>query len=576
MSLFGALFSGVSGLNAQGTSMGVIADNISTIGYKTTQTNFKTLVTVAATATSFAPGGVQAAPQALIGRQGLLQSSISPTDLAINGDGFFVVNELANPTTTQGSFLYTRAGSFTKDENGNLKNAAGFFLQGWPVNATTGLIPSNRSDLTELDTVNIEGLAGTASATSSVAIQANLKASQAVTIALPTDTTLSTLTTSTTVLGNGAGTGTVTGVTDGDTITISSNIGSVSQVFTYQSTPTASSFQFSTLQEFADLVNSVDGLTATVGGTSALATVAIGGPPDGTLTIAETNSLATELFGTAGSTTVPTYAAATSTTNIASTAITPDFERSVAIFDSKGGSHTLTFGFLKSTLANTWLTEVYIEPSSETDAADADQGPNGIVAAGTVTFGSDGSINTTNFTTTIPSGGDLTGSLQVPWASALGVATQNITINWGTDDSTDGITQFDSDSILVSTTVDGAIFGELANITVTDLGVVTAIFENGVTTSIYQLPVATFSNVAGLQARSGNAYQETDLSGSFSLNEASIGGSGLVAPSTLEASTVDLAEEFAKMIVTQRAFSAATRVITTSDDMLSELIRIKG
>ena len=591
MSLFGALFSGVSGLGAQGTSMGVIADNItnvSTVGYKTTQTNFKTLVTVAATATSFAPGGVQAQPQALIDRQGLLQSSISPTDLAINGDGFFVVNELATPTATQGSFLYTRAGSFTKDENGNLKNSTGFFLQGWPVDAATGLIPSNRSDLTELDTVNIEGLAGTASKTSSVAIQANLKASQAVTATLPNKTSITALgsgATSTTVLGNASGTGVVTSLTDLDSFTIASSIGSISQTFVYDSTPVASSFQFSTLQELSNLINSVDGLTASVGGTSAAATITFSGPPDGTLTLTDVvGTGGTEIFAAgevgAGNLEAATYLASTSATNMASSTITPNFERSVAIFDSKGGSHTLTFGFLKSTLANTWLTEVYIEPSSEIDAAAGNgQGTDGLIQAGTITFGTDGSINTTNFSTTIPTSstvGTLTTATTVPWAAALGVAAQTVTVNWGTDDSTDGITQFDSDSNLVSTTVDGAIFGELANITVTDLGVVTAVFENGVTRSIYQLPVATFSNVAGLSARSGNAYQETDLSGSFSLNEASIGGSGLVAPSSLEASTVDLAEEFAKMIVTQRAFSAATRVITTSDDMLSELIRIKG
>ena len=549
MSLFGALFSGVSGLGAQGTSMGVIADNItniSTIGYKTTQTNFKTLVTVAATATSFAPGGVQAAPQALIDRQGLLQSSVSPTDLAINGNGFFVVIELANPTTTQGSFLYTRAGSFTKDENGDLKNSAGFFLQGWPVDAATGLIPSNRSDLTELDTVNIEGLAGTASKTTSVALQANLKASQAVTATLPTDvTTIASLPPTDDL------TTTPASLTAGNTLVISTGGGTVSVTFTVAAAPaSAASNEFNTLTELAALINSTNGLTATIGSTSTAATLTIKGPADETLTIANgAGTVATTLFGAASTVTAATYLATTATTNIASTAITPDFERSVAIFDSKGGSHTLTFGFLKNTPANEWLVEVYIEPSTEIDAADSDQGPNGIVAAGTITFGTDGSIDTSSFpTAVIPTGGsgDLTAALQIPWASALGVATQNVTINWGTDDKTDGITQFDSDSNLVSTTVDGAIFGELANITVTDLGVVTAIFENGVTKSIYQLPVATFSNVAGLSARSGNAYQKTDVSGSFSLSEASVGGSGLVAPSTLESSTVDLAEEFAK------------------------------
>jgi flagellar hook protein FlgE len=572
MSLFGALFSGVSGLGAQGTAMGVIGDNItnvSTVGYKTTATRFKTLVTVAASTTSYAPGGVAAAPQQLLDRQGLLQSSVSPTDLAINGDGFFVVNELSTPSSTQGSYLYTRAGSFTKDEDGNLVNAGGFFLQGWPIDSN-GDIPSNRSDLTELETVNIDGLAGTAEKTSSVGIQANLKASQSVTVSLPNKATLSGLNVaSTAVLGNAGGTGTVTGLADGDVFTIASSVGSISQTFTYQTTPTASSFQFSTLQELADLVNSVDGLRATVGGSSSAATVTISGPPDGTLTLTDTtNTPGTDLFGAGevggGNAETATYAAGTSATNMASTNITPDFERSVAVFDSKGGSHTLTFGFLKSTLANTWLTEVYIEPSSETTGL-----TNGIVASGTLAFNTDGSIDLASTTSALKN------SISLPWAPALGVASQSITVDWGTDDATDGFTQFDSDSALVSTTVDGAIFGELANITVTELGVVTAVFENGVTRSIYKLPVATFSNTAGLKARTGNAYQETDLSGQFSLNEASVGGSGLVAPSTLEASTVDLAEEFAKMIISQRAFSAATRIITTSDDMLDELIRIK-
>ena len=379
MSLFGALFSGVSGLGAQGTSMGVIADNItniSTIGYKTTQTNFKTLVTVASTASSYAPGGVQAAPQQLIDRQGLLQSSVSPTDLAINGNGFFVVNELASPTATQGSYLYSRAGSFTKDESGNLKNSAGFFLQGWPVNAATGLIPSNRSDLTELNTVNIEGIAGTASKTSTVALQANLKASQAVTATLPTDvTTLAALPPTDDLTTAPAS------LAAGTTIVITTGGSTVNATFTLAAAPaSAATNNFNTLTELAALINSTNGLSATIGGTSTAATLTVKGPADETMTVAGT--AAATLFGAASTVTAATYLASTATTNMASAAITPDFERSVAVFDSKGGSHTLTFGFLKNTPANEWLVEVYIEPSSEIDAAAANgQGLNGLIAA---------------------------------------------------------------------------------------------------------------------------------------------------------------------------------------------------
>jgi flagellar hook protein FlgE len=80
-----------------------------------------------------------------------------------------------------------------------------------------------------------------------------------------------------------------------------------------------------------------------------------------------------------------------------------------------------------------------------------------------------------------------------------------------------------------------------------------------------------FSNVNGLEERSGNAYLQTGESGNLLLAEAGVGGAGNVAPSALEQSTVDLAEEFTRMITTQRAYSASTKVITTSDEMLQEL-----
>ncbi|MDP6876593.1 MAG: flagellar hook-basal body complex protein, partial [Alphaproteobacteria bacterium] len=103
MSLYGALFSGVSGISAQSQSMGIIADNITnvnTIGYKTSRADFSTLVTASGTASKYSPGGVSTNPGGLVDRQGLLQASTSPTDLAITGKGFFVVNTDQVPTTT--------------------------------------------------------------------------------------------------------------------------------------------------------------------------------------------------------------------------------------------------------------------------------------------------------------------------------------------------------------------------------------------------------------------------------------------------------------------------------------------
>lgn len=115
--LYGSLFSGVSGLTAQSTAMGVISDNIAnvnTVGYKGKTTNFLSLVTNTASASLYSPGGVRASVQNLIDQQGLVQSSSSPLDIAISGSGFFVVNSRVDGS---GDVLYTRAGSFVPDDN---------------------------------------------------------------------------------------------------------------------------------------------------------------------------------------------------------------------------------------------------------------------------------------------------------------------------------------------------------------------------------------------------------------------------------------------------------------------------
>ena len=99
-------------------------------------------------------------------------------------------------------------------------------------------------------------------------------------------------------------------------------------------------------------------------------------------------------------------------------------------------------------------------------------------------------------------------------------------------------------------------------------------FDNGETRPIAILPLATFSNPNGMEALTGNAWIETDASGQALLKRAGTNGAGEISSSSLESSTVDLATEFSNMIVTQRAYSAATKIITTADEMLDELTRM--
>ena len=155
MSLYGALFSGVSGLASQSSAMGAISDNITnvnTIGYKGAQVNFQTLVTKQVSVTEYSPGGVQSKPRNSIDVQGLLQSSSSSTDLALSGQGMFVVNTDSDPATSgNGMFAYTRAGSFKVDKSGYLQNVSGFFMQGWP------LTPTNNNALAKPTETVIDG-----------------------------------------------------------------------------------------------------------------------------------------------------------------------------------------------------------------------------------------------------------------------------------------------------------------------------------------------------------------------------------------------------------------------------------
>lgn len=447
MSVFAALYSGVSGLQTYGSALGISADNIAnlnTVGFKGSRARFTTLVTETSSSSTFSPGGVGLRPQTLVSRQGLIQASSSGSDLSVAGAGFFVVRNAPKGDAIDGEILFTRAGSFTPNEEGFLKNTAGDFLMGWPVDAQ-GEIPANLNDLNALEPIKTSGLTGIAERTDLVQLRANLQSSETVS-ALEA---------------------------------------------TYD--PTASGF------------------------------------------------------------------------NMATGAVPADLERSIQVFDSQGQTHTLIVSALKSATVNEWHVEIYSDPASETNNI----APNidGQIVSGTLAFNTDGSIDVAGSTPA------LFAPIAVDWNN--GASNSAITFDLGTDGLTDGFTQFDSISTLISSNVNGAVFGNVTGISIGKDGFVTALFDNGLSRKVFKLPVATFQAPDGLTRRQGNAYSVSDLSGNFNLVEAGTGGAGSIAPSTLEGSTVDLAQEFTDLITTQRAFTANTRTITTADDMLDELIRIK-
>ena len=180
MSLYGAMSTAVSALAANSAALSTSSANIAnvnTIGYKAGQATFSTLLASSLGDTDVSSATVTANMTQNVAQQGLLQTTSSPTDLAIAGNGFFVVNTQASSPGSANSLYYTRAGNFTPDANGDLRNAGGFYLMGWALDSS-GNVPSDRNDMTA---ININALSGKANPTTTMTYKANLQSSTAIT-----------------------------------------------------------------------------------------------------------------------------------------------------------------------------------------------------------------------------------------------------------------------------------------------------------------------------------------------------------------------------------------------------------
>lgn len=482
MSINSAMQAGVSGLTANASALAAISQNITnvnTVGYKRTISSFATLVNSQSSG-GYSAGGVSAAARHFISKVGNLQRTGESTDLAIAGQGFFVVTDRAENLEPTDARLFTRAGRFTVDDLGYLRNQSGLYLQGWPVNADGDITP-DPSDLNRLRTINVGSVGGTAERTTRVQLNANLRSSQVV---------------------------------------------------------SAEAQQAATVPPGADAYDIA------------------------------TNSMSM-------------YDPETNT------GVKPDFEITIPISDSKGGQRTVALSLLKSATANEWYAEIRAIPA---DSIDTGAGlANGQIKTGIIAFTQDGRLDVARMAAlggaalfsdpanaTISFGASdaaAPGAGAVKWDAALGIADQ--TISFDLTAAAGGLTQYDSASVVQATMTNGTNFGSLTDVKIDDEGFVTAIFDNGVTRRIGQVAVATFPSTDGLIQTSGNAFRVSQSSGTYNLKVPGTGGAGYLAPEQLELSTVELSQEFTDLITTQRAYSASSKIITTADEMLAELINIK-
>ncbi len=558
MSINSAMLAGVSGLVANSSALAAISDNIAnvnTVGYKRSSANFSTLVTSQSKNSTYSAGGVKALTHQFISQQGLTQSTTSNLDLSISGSGFFVTTEKPEGLTATDTRSFTRAGSFQLDNLGYLKNDAGLYLQGWLADPVTGAITPDPSDLTQLSSINVGSVGGTAEKTTRVGVNANLRSEQPVSASASFTTGVKSVTDS-------------AGAAHNYTVAYSpTGTGNTYDVKLYEGTNLVSSGTAA----YDPTTGALTTYTP-AGTTTPSAAIDIGG---GTTVSFASLGVNTKTEVAAGGVYDPASNSMSDYALDSTTGVKPDFEIQVPISDSKGGQRNVTLSLLKGPGPNEWYAELRAKPG------DLDNNANGLISSGKITFTTDGKLSSTGtlFGTTNPTSitidaSDPTATGTGPrWADSLGIDSQSVQIDLA--NAAGGLTQYNSQSVVQSVNTNGTAFGNLTNIEVDEDGYVSAIFDNGVTRRIAQVAVATFSNPNGLKGVNGNAYRVTNESGTYSLKTPGSGGAGSLAPSTLEASTVDLSTEFTGLITTQRAYSASSKIITTADQMLEELLSIK-
>ncbi|HSF08234.1 MAG TPA: flagellar hook protein FlgE [Nitrospirales bacterium] len=247
---------------------------------------------------------------------------------------------------------------------------------------------------------------------------------------------------------------------------------------------------------------------------------------------------------------------------------------SVRVFDSQGRGHDLTVYFAK-TANNTWDYNV-IAPDSEVTVPVGDSNPttgNALVAQGTLTYTPDGFLSLESD----PSGHDITftGGVDAPQTIIFDFGTSITEGGAGTDGLLQQGESLNNKGLILDTlSQDGYGPGSLAGTSIGEDGVITGRFDNGTTRTLGQVRLTRFINPDGLQPIGRNLFIQSGDSGTPLDGVPGTGAFGKVSASTLEASNVDLGEELVNMITMQRGFQANSRIITTTNDLLGELVNL--
>ena len=270
--------------------------------------------------------------------------------------------------------------------------------------------------------------------------------------------------------------------------------------------------------------------------------------------------------------------------DVATAETTSNFTSTITVYDSLGQGHVLNIYYRKNeaiSVANGYAAGHPALGGNQwqwyavVGASDSFSGSAEIQAQGTLEFNTDGALYAQNASTyRLASGGfDFSGG------TTLG---QTMVFDFGDDIENDlsatgleGTTQFATNSTTSFLNQDGYSAGTLKSLSINDEGVMSGIFTNGQTKNIAQVVLAKFISQEGLIKQGKSLYSESFDSGQPIVTAPGNSGTGGILSNTLELSNVDLAGEFVRMIILQRGFQANSRMVSTSDDLLQELVNLK-
>jgi flagellar hook protein FlgE len=466
--------------------MQIIGDNIAnvnTVGFKGSSFAFQDLLSQSVSTLSgtsqvgrgTALGDIQASFA-----QGSFESTGNTTDLAIGGDGFFVLKEQGTE-----NLYYSRAGNFNFNENGYLTNPEGYVVQGWQLD-------SSGDDVGSITDVVMSSFTSPPQETDNAEVIVNLDSD-----------------------GNDNSNG-------------------------------------------------------------------------GTIVLGDDDSLSTAWNGSV-----------MATTPLTDTAY--EYQTTIRAYDSLGSTHDVTMYFDKAGTVSNYdyefivtcnPSEDYRDDGTGTPLAGSSNAWTGLLGRGLINFDTSGSMTDINFWRINGDGTETAGTEGGAGMSngyftfepvlLSGGSAQTIELNLGTRYNGSGwvnsslsSSQYASASTTTFQSANGYGAGDLEGVNVDVDGVITGSYSNGQLIPLYRVGLAKFQNTQGLFKEGGNLYSETRQSGSAITNKPGTNGLGSIAPNALEQSNVDIANELVKMITTQRGFQANSKIITVTDQMLSELINIK-